>query len=153
MSKFKYSDDEFSAIVKNSISVRGALATMGLKEAGGNYRTFHARIKKLNIDTSHFTGQAYLKGKTHNWNKKSTLEEILIEGSSYKSSELRVRLIKENVFLNECSRCHLTEWMGDKISLHLDHINGDNTNNKLENLRILCPNCHSQTPTYCRRKK
>lgn len=154
MGKYKCSDEEFIQVVKENFSIREVLRKLGLSESGGSYKYFHSRIQKMGIDTSHFTGQAHLKGKNHFWNIKIPLEDILIENSTYScTSSLRKRLVKEKVLLDECSRCHLTKWMGEEISLHLDHVDGNNTNNKIDNLRLLCPNCHSQTPTYCGRNK
>jgi len=152
MSKRKYTDQQFVDAVKNNFSIRGVLKTLGLAPAGGNYKLLHSRVKSLGLNTTHFTGQAHLKNKNHNWNIKIPLEEILINGSDYTTSRLRRRLISEGLFENKCSRCSISEWQGETISLHLDHINGDNSNNEITNLRLLCPNCHSQTPTYCRKK-
>ena len=82
-----------------------------------------------------------------------SLDEILVQNSSYTSSyHLKRRLLRESVIENCCAVCGLTEWRGQALSLHLDHINGDDRDNRLENLRLLCPNCHSQTETYCARK-
>lgn len=66
---------------------------------------------------------------------------------------IRKRIIKENLLPYKCSKCELNEWLGKKISLHLDHIDGNNNNHDLDNLRFLCPNCHSQTSTYTGRNK
>lgn len=150
MAKLKVSDELFTLYVKESFSISEVLLLLGLVGVGGNYKTFHARVKKLNIDTSHFIGQSHLKGKTHNWSKIIPLSEILIENSLYSSSlHLKNRLFRENLLPNKCSNCGIDQWDGKSISLHLDHINGINNDNRLDNLRILCPNCHSQTDTYC----
>lgn len=150
----KYSDQEFINAVKNNFSIRRVLETLGLVPAGGSYKLYHQRVKNLNLDTSHFTGQGHLKGKTNTWKVKAPLEKILIKDSQYaNTSFLRKRLIKEEVLSNNCSICKISDWQGESLSLHLDHIDGDNTNNQISNLRLLCPNCHSQTPTYCGRNK
>lgn len=86
--------------------------------------------------------------------KKLELSDIL-EGKhpTYQTFKLKNRLIKENVLEDKCSICGIDEWQGKKISLQLDHIDGDNHNHRLENLRLICPNCHSQTDTYCGKNK
>ena len=66
----------------------------------------------------------------------------------YQTNKLRIRLIKEGIKEHECESCGIREWMNNPISLELDHIDGNKTNHSLDNLRILCPNCHSQTSTY-----
>lgn len=86
--------------------------------------------------------------------KKIELSEIL-EGKhpTYQTLKLKKRLIKEKVLENKCTSCGLIEWQGKEIALHLDHKDGDNHNHKLDNLRLLCPNCHSQTDTWCGKNK
>ena len=86
--------------------------------------------------------------------KKIDLDEIL-QGKhpQYQTLKLKKRLIKERILENKCSCCGITEWNKKQISLHLDHIDGDNHNHKLKNLRLLCPNCHSQTETWCGKNK
>jgi 5-methylcytosine-specific restriction endonuclease McrA len=79
------------------------------------------------------------------------LEELLIRGSVITSGKLRPRLINAGLKTARCEMCGLTDWRGKPIPLQLDHISGDHTDNRLENLRILCGNCHSQTDTWCAR--
>lgn len=135
-------------------SYLGVLNALGLSESGTNNRWLRTKIKKLDLQTDHFTGQAHLAGKTHNWSPKIPLKKILIKNSDYASSStLRKRLIKDKILIDECSRCGIDSWQDEPIVLHLDHINGVNTDHRIENLRLLCPNCHSQTETYCGRNK
>lgn len=76
------------------------------------------------------------------------LEEILVEGSTYQSNKLRLRLLKAGLKEYRCEKCNNTEWNDQPIPLELNHINGDNSDNRLENLELLCPNCHAQTDSY-----
>lgn len=147
-------DNEVTEAVKESSSIRQALMKLELKPIGGNYRILKRRIKELGLDTAHFTGQGHLRGKTHGWSPKVPLENVLVQGSTYQTYKLKNRLLKENRLTNECAECKLgPSWNGNTINHHLDHINGDNTDNRIENLRLLCPNCHSQTDTYAGRNK
>lgn len=149
----KYTDQELAEAVKSSFSIREVLSKLGVIGAGGNYKTFHTRVKRAQIDTSHFTGQGHLKNKECHWHAKLPLNQILVKNSSYASHALKLRLLKEKVLENKCIECGISQWRGEELSLHLDHIDGDNTNNELSNLRLLCPNCHSLTPTYCGKNK
>lgn len=144
----KYTDDQFIEVVKKNLSVRECLKQLGVRPTGGNYKVFHKRISDLNLDTSHFTGMGHLKGKTHNYRPAKELEEVLTENSYYQSHKLRLRLIKEGIKEHRCELCNNTEWLGKPIALELEHINGVHSDNRLENLKLLCPNCHSTTSTY-----
>lgn len=145
----KYTDEDFANAVKNSDSIAGTLRKLNLQPTGGNYKIANARIKSLELDTSHFTGQGHLKGKTHDWAKKIPLEEILVKDSLYQQTyKLKNRLIKEGYFEEKCYRCERKKWNKLKIPLELEHKNGINNDNRLENLTLLCPNCHAQTTTH-----
>lgn len=147
--KTTYTEQEFIEVVKTNYSIASCLMALGLKQYGGNYKTFHAKIKYLNLDITHFTGQGHLKGKTHNWSNPKPLNKILVKNSTYlTTSSLKKRILKEGLLEYKCSECGIKEWNNKKLSLQLDHINGINDDNRIENLRLLCPNCHSQTETY-----
>jgi|SRR5579859_1273845 len=155
MTSYTHSDDQFIEIVKSSFSIREVLRKLDHALHGGSYRSFKLRVKKLNIDTSHFTGQGHLKGKRHNWSKKIDLSDILVANSNrVLTTRIKQRIIADHLLKNECNKCGLQNyWQDGPLVLHLDHIDGDHFNHQITNLRLLCPNCHSQTPTYCSKNK
>ena len=145
-SRYTYSEQELLEAVKTSTSIRQVLDKLNIVPAGGNYQTTNRRIQKLNIDTSHFTGQAWNRGKVIG--PKRPIEKYLVENSVVQSFKLKGRLIAEGLKEHKCECCGITEWNGKPAPIELDHINGNHHDNRLENLRILCPNCHAQTDTY-----
>lgn len=157
MAKRKYTDNQLIDAVKTSTSYRQILTQLGLKEAGGNYKTIKHHIKMLQLDISGLTGQGWLRGKKNPYTKYSkTLNEILVDGSYYQTYKLKNRLLKENLLEKKCyiEGCTVeTEWNGKPINLRLDHVNGKNDDNRIENLRLVCPNCDSQSETYCGKNK
>lgn len=146
----KRTKEQYEEAVKKSQSIAGVCRCLGLKDVGGNYKTVKDAIKKYEIDTSHFTGCGWNVGLKFKPNKGFTLEEVLIENSTYQSFKLKNKLLEKGIKKHKCENpeCGLTEWHGKPIPLELHHINGDNTDNRLENLQLLCPNCHAQTEHY-----
>lgn len=150
MSKRKWNDEQFIEAVKSNLSYAGVLRELGLKLAGSNYDTVKRKIKELNLDTSHMTGKAWNQGKRFTPVKVAkSLKEILVKDSTWVSTyHLKERLLKEGIKEHKCECCGRTEWLGKPIALELHRINGIKDDLRLENLQILCPNCHSFTDNY-----
>ena len=144
--KVKYTKELMESAIKDSYSIAEVCRKIGLKPHGSNYKTVKSKIELYSLDISHFTGQAWNKGKHHcEETSRLSLDDIMKENVIYSSDSLRKRLIKQNIKKNECELCHIS---GEEISLELHHINGNHYDNRLENLQILCPNCHSKTPNF-----
>ena len=151
MNKKLYTEEEFVDAVRKSKSYSEVCRLIGLSPKGGNLKTVKNKIVKLGLDISHFTFQRWNKGLTsemHTSIKKKPIEEILVENSGWSSHGLKLRLFREGVKEKRCERCGRTEWEGNEIPLELHHINGIHNDNRIENLQILCPNCHALTDNY-----
>ena len=146
MKLHKYSEKQLIAAVKDSSSMRQVLQILGVAPYGGNYDVLRKAIKFYSLETSHFTGQAWNKGKS--LPPRRPINKYLENEVPIQSYKLKNRLLKEGILKQVCSNCTQTTWLDQPIPLELDHINGNNKDNKLENLRLLCPNCHALTPTY-----
>lgn len=148
--RYKHTKEELEIVVKQSLGIRDLCRKLNIIPAGGNYKTLNSKIKKWGIDTSHFTGSAWNVGERYKpFGKKRKLEEILVENSSHvNSSSLRKRLLSEGIKENKCECCNLTMWLDKPIKLELHHSNGNNSDHRIENIELLCPNCHSYTDNY-----
>ncbi|NQV88932.1 MAG: HNH endonuclease [Parcubacteria group bacterium] len=134
---------------KSSRSIRQVIEKIGLVPAGGNYEQIKRYLKEFDIDTSHFRGQGWLKGLKVSTKPAIHLSKILTKNSSYQAYKLKLRLFKEGMKKPQCEFCGWNKKAKDgRIPVELDHINGDRHDHRLENLRILCPNCHSLQPTH-----
>jgi predicted HNH restriction endonuclease len=140
----KITDEELTIAVENSESIAGVLRYLGIRETGGSHSHYSRRIKKLGLDTQHFTGQLWNKGKKFS---KKKFSEILIKrdcGLRQKGSVL-TRCLIEIGRKHECEKCsQIPVWHDFPLTLDVDHINEDWLDDREENLRFLCPNCHSQ---------
>jgi len=149
MNKKSWTEEELKVAVKKSTSIRQVLMKIGLKLAGGNYAQIKKYIKIYKIDNKHFTGIGWSKGLKGIGTPRIDLKNILVKNSTFQSYKLRNRLFKEGLKQRHCEECGWNKKAPDgRMPLELDHINGDSTDNRLENLRILCPNCHSLKPTH-----
>lgn len=145
---YKLSDEQFVELLKKSSTISEVLFKLGYTVKGNSwgYSQVKRRMDDLNLDYSIFKGKsAVIKTNKLNNVKK---EDILKENCKHQRTVLRRYIIKNNLIPYKCAICGCTEWQGKTLSLELDHINGVNNDNRLENLRFLCPNCHSQTSTY-----
>jgi hypothetical protein len=146
-----WTDEDLAAAVASSRTYADVMRRLGYEPSGGVHRWLKARIRSLGLSTVHFTGQASNDGRRRG--RGLPLEEVMVAGSTYTTGNLRKRLIREGRLPARCAECRRVEWRGQPITLMLDHINGDPTDHRFENLRLLCPNCHSQTPTWCNRRR
>lgn len=145
----RWTNAQLEAAVASSTSYRQVLSRLGLKNTGGNYRQVQNYIQELNIGISHFLGQAWNKGRVCPRMPVLPLEQVLRVGSRYQSFKLKKRLFLQGLKQPVCELCNWAQVAPDgRIPVELDHINGDHSDNRLENLRILCPNCHSLQPTH-----
>ena len=145
-----WTDAELREVVRNSHTMADVIRQLGYKQSGGVHRWLTGHIRRLEVSTEHFRGRGHPKGvKRPGTGRRIPLEQLLKENVQYSPSRLRQRLVAAGIKENYCEECGLDSWRGRPLSLALDHINGDHLDNRLENLRILCPNCHSQTATWC----
>ena len=148
--RYKYSQENIEPIVKKSKNLRQVLENMGLRAAGGNYKVINKYIEKYNIDISHFETASQRMLNIGFQNVAIPLEKILVENSNYSRTNLKRRLYEEDLKKHKCELCGQgEEWNGKHMSLILDHINGVYNDNRLLNLRILCPNCNATLETHC----
>lgn len=141
--------DQMIEALRSSSTVSDALRKLGLAVRPGNYETVSRFVRMNDVDLSHMTGKSCGKGGLRN-----SLDEVMVKGSTYSRGSLKKRLMKLEMIKNVCSVCGLSEtWQGKSIVMVLDHINGENCDHRLENLRMLCPNCNSQQTTFCGKAK
>ncbi len=146
--KDKWTKENLEPIVKSSKTYREVFEKLRIRSAGGNARTLKKYIMIYNIDTNHFVTNYDTMVHLSVLNKKP-LDEVLVKDSSYSRYYLKKRLYEEGILKKECCLCGQDEnWNGMKISLILDHINGIHNDNRIENLRIVCPNCNAGLDTF-----
>ena len=144
------SKEELIEIVNKETTLTGILKHFGLVNKGRNSHTLKKRLEEDSIDYSHIPlGINTNKGRKFPDTYQIPLDQALVKNSSYSRSSLKKRIIKNNIIEYKCNECGLLpEWQGKPITIQLDHINGLYNDNRLKNLRFLCPNCHSQTKNF-----
>lgn len=143
---YELTDEQFISIIKNSTTIAEVLFKLGYSTKGNSwgFSIVRRRMDELNLSSSDFKGKSvYLKQK-----KQIEEKDILKPNCKHTRAVLRRFVLRNNLIPYKCAICGCVEWQGKTLSLELDHINGINNDNRLENLRFLCPNCHSQTTTY-----
>ena len=149
MRKRKWTEAQLKAALESSSSIRQILFKLGLKQAGGNYYQIKKFLKTYGWDLSKLKGRGWNKGIKVPFKPKIPLEAILTKNNTFQSYKLKVRLLKTGLKKESCEFCGWAQKSVDgRIPLELDHINGDHSDNRIENLRILCPNCHSLQTTH-----
>lgn len=145
---YKLTDQEFIDLVKSSLNTSEVLFKLGYTTVGNSwgYSQIKQRMQALNLTGKDFRRKSILIELNEQNQVKP--EELFCENSKHPRCVLRKHIITNNLIPYKCAICGITEWQGKNLSLELDHINGTNNDNRLENLRFLCPNCHSQTVTY-----
>ena len=148
-----YTKEWLEELCKNSYSYAEVLRKAGRKQGGGTQATLRKKIQEFNIDISHFTGQKW-QNSPNQINKqisreKYSLDEVFIKNSPVTQKVLRGYVERHNILEYKCEVCGCDgHWQNGIISLEIDHINGNNSDNRIENIHYLCPNCHALTDTY-----
>jgi hypothetical protein len=145
----RWSNEDLRSAVATSMSVAQTIRKLELIPAGGNYDQVQKRIRELELDTSHFTGAGWNVGMAYQPAPATPLEQVLVAGRPTGSHSLKKRLFAAGLKTPQCELCRWAERAPEgRIPVELDHITGDRDDNRLVNLRILCPNCHSLQPTH-----
>jgi 5-methylcytosine-specific restriction endonuclease McrA len=147
--------DNLTYAVSVSKSSSQVLKSLGLKTNSGNFDTLNKYLRVYKIGIEHFDRKEIFLNNLENHRKKILLkpENVLIEESLCRQANLRLLIKREKLLKYECV-CGISGlWQGKEINLQLDHINGINNDNRIENLRYLCPNCHSQTLSFSGRNR
>lgn len=145
----KYTLEILTEAVERSTSFAGVLRQLGLRQAGGTQAHIARRIRRFGIYTSHFTGQAHQRGRAGARRRPwSAILVVRPDGSLREKAQALRRALVEFGRPYLCDRCGLDP-VQTPLTLHVDHVDGEWLDNRPENVRFLCPNCHAMTPTYC----
>lgn len=139
------SKNDLERVISENDCIHQMLKSLGVNSNGsGAYRIFRQHCKNLGVELPKSKNRG-----SDNIGKKIPMSEILVENSTYQNiSRLKKRLVSEGLLTYHCHECGIVRWNSKPLVLQLDHINGIHNDNRIENLRFLCPNCHSQTDTF-----
>jgi Zn finger protein HypA/HybF involved in hydrogenase expression len=142
----KVGKEKMSEIVKQSTSIAEVFREIGLSISSDAYQLFRKEMKNMNIDISHFVSKGIMK--------RNNIKEEFVINSNAPNAGIKNYILKNSLIEYKCNICNLEpKWNNKVLILQLDHINGINNDNRLSNLRFLCPNCHSQTHTFAGKNK
>jgi 5-methylcytosine-specific restriction endonuclease McrA len=154
--------EQLEGIVPECRSAAAVLARLDLPVDGRIHRELSRRLRELEIDTTHFQGRGWAKGFTERTHpalakliaaRRFPDDVVFVENGPALSGPSLVKRLLAAGWSYACAICAISDWCGKPLVLHLDHINGIHNDHRRENLRLLCPNCHSQTATYCNRAR
>lgn len=149
MKKRSWTEEQLKNAVKNSFSFRQVLIALKLRPAGGNYVQVQQYVQEYGLDTKHFRGQGWNAGLRGIGKPRIKIEDILVKNSNFQSFKLKKRLFSSQLKPMSCECCGWSQkTTSGYLPLELHHINGDRHDNRIENLQILCPNCHSLTDNH-----